>query len=159
MAFHAEHAKVPLPQGWNSVINAKPELLLKRGFDKIIYVSRDEMELAKVLAKYHRKVSSLEEAIELAMNEPKFFSNIRTKRLKLEKEIDDPRFFRYSLIEWDNWTVKTFNRLLDFLEFPKERNILMLIAKPNRNFEGYSCDHLEPEQPVCENVQRIREEC
>lgn len=78
--------------------------------------------------------------------------------MKLEKPLESARYLKFSLTEWDNHTIFTFNKLLDFLEFPKDRKVLLLVAKPNRNFEGYSCDHLPPEQVVSERIQKMREE-
>jgi Ca2+-binding EF-hand superfamily protein len=132
--------------------------LLNRNYDKVVHVSREVIDLSKALAKYHRKADTIEDVIKLAIDEPKFFNNIKKKHEKLHKDIQDSRFYRFSLFDWDNHTKIIFNELLDFLEFPKDRNVLLLVAKPEgRNFEGYSCDHIDIDQPVCENVERCRE--
>ena len=149
---------MPLPKGWNGTIGADPALLIQRDYDKIIYVSRDLIELSKALAKYHRKASTIDEIIQLAINEPNFFANIKRKRDKLEKEINDPRFFRFSVEDWNNFTYQTFNDLLDFLEFPIENRPLLIPIQVNRNWEGYSNSHLPKDTFINEKIEAIRSE-
>jgi len=146
-----------LPLGWIDVIGADPQVLLDRGFDKVIHVSRNFNDLCVVLAQYHRRARTPAEIIDLVLNEPKFFSNIKKKWEKQQSEINDPRFLRITLEDWNNFTFQIFNRLLDFLEFPEEnRPFLIPVKSINRDFEGYSCSFLEPDQEVCENLEVIR---
>lgn len=113
--------------------------------------------MGDALAEYHRRAKSKEEIIKLAMEEPLFFSNIKKKWLKLQVEINDPRFLRIRLEDWNNFTFQTFNKILDFLEFPKtKRPFLIPVKIEKRNFEGYSCSFLDPDQEVCENLEVIR---
>lgn len=154
--FEATRSRRPLLEGWNDVINADPQILLDRGYDKVIHVNRDLLDLAESLALYHRRTKSKEDIIKLAMDEPRFFANIKKKWDKLQKEIDDSRFLRITLNEWNNFTFQTFNKLLDFLEFPKEKRPFLIPVKSNKDFEGYSCSFLEPEYEVCENIEVIR---
>ena len=146
----------PLPQGWYDVHNVDPRDLLERGYDKVIHVSRELVDLSKALAQYHRQVYTLEDAIELSIREPLFFKNISRKHQNVHTEVDDPRFFRFSLFEYNNYTKQTINKLLDFLEFPKDRNILLLVTKPDRNFEAYSNDHLPQDYKMGEGIEKIR---
>ena len=69
------------------------------------------------------------------------------------------RFFRFSLFDFNNYTKQTLNKLFDFLEFPKDRHILALVTKPDRNFEAYSNDHLPPEHEMGEKIEQIRSRC
>jgi hypothetical protein len=147
----------PLPQGWYDVHNVDPQKLLERGYDKVIHVSRELIDLSKALAQYHRQVYTLEDAIKLSIREPLFFKNISRKHEKVHSEVDDPHFLRFSLFEYNNFTKQTINKVLDFLEFPKERKILLLIVKPDRDFEAYSNDHNhEMSEATKEKLEKIR---
>ena len=160
-SFNAIHKRITLPQGWNGSIGADPTLLLEREYDKIIYVSRELIDLSKALAKYHRNASTIDDIIKLAIDEPHFFTNIKKKRDKLEKYINDPRFFKFTLKDWNCFTFQTFNELLDFLEFPKEHRPLIIpvkFTKKQRNFEGYSCSHLPKDYIISEKIEVIRNE-
>ena len=155
--FEATRFRRPLLQGWNDVIGADPQILLDRGYDKVIHVNRDLLDLGEALALYHRRAKSKEEIIHLAMNEPRFFPNIKKKWEKLQRPITNERFLRIKLEDWNKFTFQTFNKLLDFLEFPKTKRPFLIPVKMNdRNFEGYSCSFLEPDQEVCENLEVIR---
>lgn len=154
--FEATRFRRPLVQGWFDVIGADPQVLLDRGYDKVIHVTRDLIKLGDALAEYHRRAKSKEEIIKLAMEEPLFFSNIKKKWLKLQVEINNPRFLRIRLEDWNNFTFQTFNKILDFLEFPKSKRPFLIPVKIDRNFEGYSCSFLDPDQEVCENLEVIR---
>ena len=159
-SFEAVKFRRSLPTGWNGTINANPQLLLKRGFDKIIHVSRNLMDLCKSIAQYHTNAKTIEDYIKLAIKRPKFFYNINKKREILEKNhINDPRFFKFTLTEWNHFTLEIFNKLLDFLEFPKENRPFIIPVKfteEERDFEGYSCSHLPKTHIVNKNIQQIR---
>jgi len=114
------------------------------------------LDLGEALALYHRRARTKKDIIKLAMDEPTFFKNIKKNRSKLQKEIDDPRFLRINLEDWNNFLFQTFNKLLDFLEFPKEKRPFIIPVKSKQDFEGYSCSFLKPDQNVCENLEVIR---
>lgn len=117
---------------------------------------RDLTELCEAQALYHRQAKSQKEIINLILKEPKFFSNIEKKYKLIDKVIFDPRFLRISLNNWNNFTLQTYNKILDFLEFPKENRLQLVPVKVDRDFEGYSCSHLSEEHVMCENIQVIR---
>ncbi|MBD3196561.1 MAG: hypothetical protein GF317_16010, partial [Candidatus Lokiarchaeota archaeon] len=144
--FKCIRTRIPLPQGWNSTIGADPTLVLKRGFDKVIHVQRNFIDWIKAMALYHRQAKTIEDFITLSIQEPTFFLNHKKKfdRMNKNTQIDDPRYFSFNLDEdWDNFTYQTFNRLLDFLEFPKTDRPLIIPVKVDRDFEAYSNDHLK----------------
>ena len=143
-------------EGWNDVIYADPEILLERGYDKVILVMRDLKELCEAQALYHRQAKSKKELIELILNEPHFFSNLKRKYDQIDKEIEDPRFLKITLEDWNNFTFQTYNKILDFLEFPEENRLALAPVKVDRDFEGYSCSHLSEEYEMCKNIQVIR---
>lgn len=154
--FEATRFRRPLLEGWNDVIFADPQILLDRGYDKVILVTRELTDLCESLALYHRGAKTPTEIINLILEEPKFFSNIQKKCEKIDKDIRDPRLFKFSLNEWNHFTLQTFNELLDFLEYPKRPRLALAPIKVNRDFEGYSCSHLPKEYQVCENIEVIR---
>lgn len=133
--------------------------MLERGYDKVIYVQRDFIEWAKAMAKYHRKVYTLEDYIKLSLTDNKFFINCKRNYDLLNKEIQDPKFLKITLFDWNHYTFQTFNQILDFLEFPKENRLLIAPVKleKERDFEGYSCSHLPKEHEVCKNIEVIRQ--
>lgn len=158
--FIATRFRIPIPKGWNGVINADPEILLQRGYDKVVLVQRDFVEWALAMAQTHRQCDTMADCVKLGIIEPRFFVKCKKKYDLLDKEILDPRFFKMTLSDWNNFTFQTYNKLLDFLEFPKENRVLVVPVKfsnERRNFEGYSCSHLPKEHEMCGTVQRIRE--
>jgi len=157
-------------EGWNGVIGASPKLLLKKPYDKVIYISRSLQALCKAQALYHRKAETVDEYIDLILNEYDFFENIKRKWERLEEPVDDPRFYKLTLEDWNKFPRSEFSNLLDFLGFPKEGRPLLLPVKfcpktPKecskfcefrRDFEGYSNNFLPKDHEVCENIEVIR---
>ncbi|MFW9872574.1 MAG: hypothetical protein ACFFG0_05675 [Candidatus Thorarchaeota archaeon] len=90
------------------------------------------------------------------LKEPDFFVNIKKRYDKLNVEIDDPRFLRIPLEDWNDHLKIIFIDILDFLEFPKKNRIVLVPVKVRRNFEAYSCSHLPKEQKVCNRVEKLR---
>jgi hypothetical protein len=129
---------------------------LDRGYDKVIYISRPLIVLCEALALYFYQAKEKSDIIKLILHRPNFFVNIKRKWEKLEKPIDDPRFLKISLDDWNNFTTQTFDKLLDFLEFPKRNRIKLVPARVDRNWEGYSCSHLPKEHKICERVEVLR---
>ena len=159
-SFKSIRSKFTLPQGWNGTINANPELLLKRGYDKVIYVQRDLVRLCEAMAKYHRKCFTIKDYIRLALSEPNFCKNIERNYDKLNKEIDDPRFLKITLFDWNCHTKQTYHELLDFLEFPKDNRMQVIpvrLYENERDFDGYSCSHLDKDHKMCGQIEVIRE--
>ncbi len=148
---------MPLLKGWNGVINADPQALLDRGYDKVIYVQRDFIKLCEALAKYHRKCHDIKDYIELILKEPNFFKNIKKKYDKLDLDTEDPRFLKITLYDWNIYLKQTYHELLDFLEFPKYNRMELAPVMSEKDFEGYSCSHLAKDHKWCEQVEAIRE--
>lgn len=128
--------------------------------------------LFKALVKYHRKCFTMEDLIRLSLKEPKFFVKQKRWYDLLDRPIEDPRFLKITLEDWNNWTLKTFNDLLDFLEFPKYNRVLIApckflvphtIISPQidteliRNFEAYSDSHITKDTPIEKQIKEIRE--
>lgn len=155
--FEATRFRRPLLEDWNDVIDADPQILLDRGYDKVIHVNRDLLDLCEAQALYHRQSKTVREIITLVLSEPNFFKNIKKKRERTQKDIDDPRFLRIDLqYDWNNHLFLTYNKILDFLEFPKEGRPLIVPVKSKQNFEAYSNSFLPKDYKVCENIEVIR---
>ena len=154
--FEATRLRRPLLKGWNDVINADPQILLNRGYDKVIHINRNLIDLCEAMALYHRKAKTNKEIIQLSLSEPDFFVNIMKKHQKLQKEIDDPRFLRINLEDWNNYLFITYNKILDFLGFPEEGRPIIVPVKSKQDFEAYSNSFLPKDYKVCENIEAIR---
>ena len=66
-AFEATRKRLPLLKGWNSIHDADPQLLLEKGYDKIIHITRPFLNLCSSLALYHRKANSVRRIIKLIL--------------------------------------------------------------------------------------------
>jgi len=158
-SFQVIKDHLPLVEGWNGVIKAPPFEILKKNYDKVIYIARDLTELCKACAKYFRGVKTDEDYIHLALKEPDFFINIERDWKLMEKEVSDPRFLKITLNDWNRFTRETYHRLLDFLEFPREGRIEIAPVKfteEERDFEGYSSSFVSKGQIVNERIEAIR---
>lgn len=122
----------------------------------MIHITRDFLIIAEALALYHRSAKTLEDYIELSLKEPDFFINIKRRHDLLNKEIKDPRFLRIALEDWNNFLTQTFDKLLDFLEFPKENRLKLVPVKVDRDFEAYSCSHISKDAKVCNRLEVLR---
>ena len=131
---------------------------MDRGYDKVVHITRDLLDLCRSLALYSRKVRNWKGYIKLAIKEPDFFINIKRKYDILNKEIDDPNFFRLSLEDWNRHLTIVFDELLDFLEFPKKNRLkLVPVKQKKRNFEGWSCSHLPRDYVHSQRIEEIKE--
>lgn len=146
--------------GWTDVLKADPQILLDRGYDKVIAVRRRDLrEQIKAEALYFRGVFSKNDFIDLTIREPQFIQNVITKYQKFDAQIsslDHPNFLNIYLEDWNNRTLIIYNQLLDFLEFPKEGRPLLVPVKSKRNFEAFSDSHERVDHTPCENIRRIR---
>ena len=135
--FEAEKVRRPLPEGYVHCWNGKPDILLERGFDKVIV-------LQKTLTDSYLGLSLYFYANELIENIPKihegFYELIKKKWVYFEtyRDFKDERFLFVDFEDLNNHTVKTFNEVFDFLEFEKEGRPILLPIKVWRNWECYS---------------------
>ena len=149
--------------GWHSVIDASPQRLLDRGYDKVICVQRASfMSHCEAMAKYHRECFTIEDYIKLSLREPTFFLKLKRKYDKLNKQIDDPRYLRITLENWNNFTLQTFHDLLDFLGFPDKNRLYVIPYHPMaggeaRDFDAYSDSHISTDCELDKPVRLIRE--
>lgn len=131
----ARKKHLPLPQGWNTVYNIDPQKLVDRDYDRVLIIQRDLKELLKAQIIYwHNELSYIGLDNESLLEKTKRYWN-----LVYGKKISSPKCLRIRLEDLNNYTVSTFNEILDFLNFPSfSRPVLIPISPPNRNWEAYS---------------------
>ncbi|MFW9872377.1 MAG: hypothetical protein ACFFG0_04685, partial [Candidatus Thorarchaeota archaeon] len=128
--------KLEFPKGWVSVYNIDPNDL-RVGFDRVIILSRNLETLKRVFWFYYHPEIPYEKAIQI---EKGFFAEIeRYYDLVYSHKVDDPNFFYVSLEDLNNYTVRTFDQLFDFLEIPKKgRSQIVPVNPPERNWQCFS---------------------
>ena len=135
--FEATKFRRPLPEGYVHCWNGDPQILLDRGFDKVLILQKTLSDSFLGMALYFF-------ALEVMDNIPninkRFFDIIKRKWLAMEKYRDfkDERLLFVDFEDLNSHTVKTFKELFDFLEFEKEGRIFILPVKVWRNWECYS---------------------
>jgi len=135
--FEAVKKRRPLPEGWNHCWNADPKILLDRGFDKVIVLQRTLEDSYLGMSLYCHAFKILEDIVDV---QPRFYEIIKRKWEAMEKyrDFEHERFMYVHFDELNTHTVKTFNEVFDFLDFPKEGRPLLLPVKVWRNWECYS---------------------
>lgn len=113
---YAVDPKYPMPEGWCSVYDVDPQELLDRGYDKIIVLERNLETVERAFFMYHDMPYS--EGLE---RYPEYFESIRKYWNIVHKErIDDPRIHYVHLDDLNNHTFDAFNKIFDFLGYPKK---------------------------------------
>ena len=115
--FEATRVRRPLPRGWCTVWDARPEDLIKRKYDKIIGLQKSLEDVYYSHALYNRPDMTYQEILN---KEPWFFNAVKEKWLRMEKPFEDERYMRFHLDDLNTYTVEFFNKALDFLGFPEE---------------------------------------
>lgn len=142
--FEATRERRPLPKGWCTVWNARPSELVNRGYDKVLGLQKSLEDAIYSHTLYHRieiveKYNDLRDAIDWIMSYyPGFFGTIKRKWLRMEVPCKHEKYKRFHLDALNRYTVKTFEEVLDFLEFPKEGRPMLLPVKAYRDWESYS---------------------
>ena len=133
--FEATRVRRPLPRGWCTVWNAKPEDLVKRDYYRVIGLQKSLEDVYYSHALYHRPGTTYNEILE---REPWFFNVAKEKWLAMEKDFKHDNYMRFHLDDLNTYTVEFFNKALDFLGFPEEGRTMILPVKVYRNWECYS---------------------
>ncbi len=132
-------SKYDLPQGWNSVYNVSPLDLLKRGYDKVIVLERNLETLKRVFWMSQRLVHKDMPYEDGLIKYSHFFDTIEKYwNIVYSNKIEDPRVLWVNLDDLNSYTFNTFNEIFDFLEFPKNRPILVPVNPPERNWQCFS---------------------
>lgn len=141
----ATKKKFPLPLGWSSVYYASTILLLERGFDKIIILQRDYTELLRAHAiTYDPTLYDIRHKITpkfMEKHAPSFYNSYKKSyELVYGDKIDDPRVMRVFLEDLNNSFVETFDKILNFLNFPERGKPICYPIKIDRNWESRSTE-------------------
>lgn len=135
--FEATKFRRPLPEGWLHTWNADPQILLDRGFDKVIVLQKtlEDSYLGMSLYFYANKIMG-----KIPSMHPKFYETIKRKWEAMEKYRDfkHGRFLYVHFDDLNNHTVATFKKVFDFLGFPKENRPFIIPVKVWKNWECYS---------------------
>lgn len=135
--FEATRFRRTFPEGYLHTWNADPQILLKRGFDKVIVLQKtlEDSYIGMSLYFYANQIMG-----KIPEMHPKFYEVIKRKWEFMEtyRDFDDPRFLYVHFDDLNNHTVKEFKKVFDFLEFPKENRPMMIPVKVWRNWECYS---------------------
>ncbi len=145
----ATRTRFPLPELWNCVYEADPNMLVERGYDRIVIVERDLEELLKVHQVYFH------EDLTWQQRETMIRKIKQSWELVYNSGINNPRVIQVKLEDLNNYTKDTFNKLMDFLNFPKVgRPPIIPIPLPNRNWEAYS-SLLIKDGEICNKLKGI----
>lgn len=141
----ATRKKFPLPLGWSSVYYASAVLLLKRGFDKIIILQRDFNELLRAHAiTYDPTLYDIRHKITpkfMEKHAPSFYKSYKKSyELVYGDEINHPRIMRVFLEDLNKSFVGTFDKILNFLNFPERGKPIFYPIKIDRNWESVSSE-------------------
>jgi len=153
--FEATRARRPLPKGWCTVWNALPSDLVKRKFDKVLGLQKNLQDAyyAHFLYKYH-----YDKTYEWMLdNQPWYFNTVKNNWFRLERPIKSEKYKKFNLDDLNTFTVETFTKVLDFLDFPKEGRPFIIPVKAYRNWESYSNITHGKEHEVSDNLKRINE--
>jgi hypothetical protein len=147
----ATRERFPLPQLWNCVYDVDPNMLLKRGYDRIVIVERDLEELLRVYQIYfHEDMSWKQQNTVIRKTKEQW-------ELVYNSGIDDLRVMQVKLSDLSNYTKETFTELMDFLNFPKVgRPPIIPTPVPNRNWEAFS-SLLTKDSGICDKLQGIED--
>ena len=152
--FEATRVRRPLPKGWCTVWDARPEDLVKRKYDKVIGLQKSLEDVYYSHALYNRPDMTYQEILD---KEPWFFNAVKEKWLRMEKTFEDERYMRFHLDDLNNHTCEFFKKALDFLGFPDEGRPIIVPVKVYRNWECYSNVGFKKDKPLVGQLVKIKE--
>ena len=153
--FEATRERRPLPQGWSTVWNADPEVLVNRGFEKVITIQKNLEDACYSHALYMRPHKTYEEIVDF---EPRFLNIVKSKWIKYEQwqKFEHENHLALHLDDLNNHTTQMFTRVLDFLGFPKEGRPLYIPVPVYRDWERYSNINHKKEDQVPDPLKKIK---
>ncbi len=120
-------------KGWYNVYDVNPLDLLKKNYDRVIIIKREKSTLLKVHEIYYPPDLSKEQQQRFREKDLEIYDKI------YEQKINDHRCLMVNLEDLNNYTVATFTKLMDFLNFPESgRPKILPVTPPERNFEAFS---------------------
>lgn len=153
-AVQATRTRFPVIKGWNNVYDVNPLDVLKtkdngEQYDKVLIVKRKLKTIQAVHEIYYPDYLGEDQKVKWREKDVELYD------LVYNQEIDDPRCMTVNLEDLNNYTVATFNELMDFFNFPEVgRPIIVPILAPERNSEAYT-SILAKGQPLIERLNKI----
>ena len=135
--FIAGNEDYPIMKGWSTTQWTPIENIIKKPYDKIILLQRKLEPLKESLFIYYYFNKNYEEEKD-KIEYKEWFKKIENYYEKIYAEHDSKKILRVYLEDLNNHTILSFNRILDFLNFPKERPIIFPINPPERNWQTFS---------------------
>jgi len=163
-----------ITDGWNSIYDVDPKILLELGYDKIIIVKRDLETMKEAHAYYQGYLENYGTLERMKEERPAFFERIELQ-YKLLYEQDDvnnnPKVLLVSLEDLNNYTHSTFAEIITFLDFKLSfiqkvklflrvlkdtiRPLVIAVKPENRNWNIYSAN-LPKGQELCVRLQYLK---
>ena len=121
--FECTRARRPLPMGWNTTWDANPLTLAERGFDKVICLVRDKLDIFIACCWYDHQKSLSEVLTEAVMN--KNYGYVESiigmyNRLYTTKYVNEKLLY-VNIENLNKNTVKGFKEICEFLEFDMKK--------------------------------------
>lgn len=156
----ATRNRFPIMEGWNSVYDVDPQILVDRGYDRVLIIQRDLEELLRAQKLYCYDEIMLSDKGLINTHHEKVLER-RIKEywdLLYGKNINHQKCLKVRLEDLNNYTVATFEKIFDFLNFPEVgRPKIIPVSPPNRNWEAYS-SILPQGHQLCKRLDRIEKE-
>ncbi len=146
--------RFPVLEGWNNVYDVNPLDVLKtkdngEEYDKVLVVKRKLTTIQTVHEIYFPEDTGEDYRVKCRKKDVELYD------LVYGQEIDDSRCMTVNLEDLNNYTVATFNELMDFFNFPEcGRPVIAPILAPERNSEAYS-SILKKGQPLIKRLSTI----
>lgn len=137
--FECTRARRPLPMGWNTTWDANPLTLAERGFDKVICIVRNKLDIFEACCQYdHQK--TLGDVLSNAVSS-KNYGYVESiigmyDRLYTTKYINEKLMYVF-IDELNRNTVKGFKEICAFLEFDMNKFPVIIPIKVEKDWEVY----------------------
>lgn len=148
--LEASNIEYMLPTGWNTVEYVPIEKLIQKPYDKVILLQRKPEAIKEALLYYYynSQIYTIHELQKPTLDYKKdkenlaykdWFGRIDEYYAQVYAETDSKKVLRVYIEDLNNYTISTFNEILDFLEFKKEdRPFLIPINTPERVWGAFS---------------------
>lgn len=165
--------QLEMPKGWTGIYNIHPNLLIERGFDKVIVLTREKDTWIRVELLYYLKVMKYLKRDGKRHSKFKWVYDLSKEEVMrdLSAQWDSQyknvtahaNLYQVSIEDLNDHMVDAFYELFDFLEFrrfyePMFGRPIIMPQRPSfeigRNWEKYSA-RLPRYQEYCENLDVI----
>jgi hypothetical protein len=125
-----------LPIGWNTVWNASPRILAKRGFDKVLVVQRPINDFLNACCWYDHGIGF--GALPIEENARYLSSLVRIyDKLYTDVPVELPNVYHVFIENLNKATLQEFKSICSFLEFDMDKFPVIIPIKVKRDWEVY----------------------